>query len=504
MSLSVAEEKELIRLLEDEKKDKAKSHHIKFMDYNWRKKDNFIHGFHTEKICERIDHAFEDFRAGKSTYLLINVHHRSGKSDIVSRYLGAHFLGEFPEKEVMQVSYSAQKAESFAAFGRNVFKSDKYDDLYPGIKLSTETNKKSEWHIKDASGKLFASGLTSGLTGAGYHLGILDDYCAGRLEAESQTKRDNMWSCFTDDFMTRAAPVSITIVLATQWHWDDISGRIREEMKKNINFPRFEELVFPAKAMDYLGPGKYPSEYLFLERFSRQWYLEQYATLGPYSAAALLDCNPYSRTGGILSTDGIVIHEDIAREFPSLTDIAWWRVWDVAHTAKQRVKDDPDYTSGTILAFRKEGNDPVPHLYIRDVKRIRETADKRDSFMKMSARIDGHFVHQGIEDSLDSKDAYHYIKKAIPDISWTKIQVKGDKLVRATPLEPIFAAPGHVHIAKAVWNDDWINEVIKFDGLGKTHDDQIDNMSAGYQQLMGSIKVRKEDKEAMRKRRNST
>jgi phage terminase large subunit-like protein len=506
MALTFSEEKDLIRLLEDEKKEKARNRHIKFMDYTWRKKDPFIHGFHTEKICERIGQAFEDFRNGKSTYLLINVHHRSGKTDMVSRYLGAHFLGEFPDKEVMQVSYSAEKAEGFAAFGRNVFKSDKYAKLYPEVGLSTETNKKSEWHITDqdrqaTGGQLFASGLRSGLTGSGFHLGILDDYCSGRTEAESEKQRGNAWDCFSNDFMTRAAPVSIVIVLATQWHWDDISGRIIEEMKDNPNFPRFERMTFPARAGDYTGPGEYPGEFLFLERFPKQWYLAQYATLGPYSAAALLDCDAHPRTGGILSTDGVIVHDDIIFDFPSLTDCRWWRIWDLAHTAKERQKDDPDFTSGTLLAFRKEPGSPVPHLYIRDVKRCRKGATERDSFMRVIAKMDGHFVHQAIEHTLDSKDAYHYIRKTLPEISWTKIQVKGDKMIRATPLEPIFACPGHVHIALGDWNDAWLNEVIKFDGLGKHHDDQVDNMSAGYQQLMGGMKVSDKAREAMRKRR---
>lgn len=263
-------------LIEELHKEDARNHHLDFMDYCWQRQTQFVKGFHTRRICKAIDQAFDDFRRGESVYLLINVHHRSGKTDIVSRYLGAHFLGEFPDKEVMQVSYSAGKAESFAAFGRKVFKSDQYEDLYPGIGLSKETNKKGEWHItddegKDTNGQLFASGLQSGLTGSGYHLGILDDYCPGRAEAESEVQRNNVWEAFTDDFMTRRAPVSITIVLATQWHWDDLSGRIREEMKNNPEFPRFQELIFPAKAEDYRGEGEYTGKYLFLERFKESW-----------------------------------------------------------------------------------------------------------------------------------------------------------------------------------------------------------------------------------------
>lgn len=506
---SPEEERELLHLVEQESRSQARESHLQFIKHCWRKTatDPFIEGFHTRKICERIDQAFADFRNGESTYLLINVHHRSGKSDIVSRYLGSHFLGEFPSHEVMQVTYQANLSTSFSAFGRNVFRSDKFRELYPNISLSRETNKKNEWVImghdgRETGGRLYASGLQSGLTGSGFSLGILDDYFAGRSEAESRVQRDNAWAAFTDDFMTRAAPVSIVIVLATQWHWDDVSGRIRQEAKDNENFPQFEELVFPARANDYRGEGEYSGKYLFTERYGEEWYERQYATLGPYSAAALLDCNPYMRTGGVLSTDGIVYHSDVRHEFPSDTGVSWWRIWDLAHTARQRQNDDPDWTSGTKLAFETKPGDPVPHLWVRDVKRIRAGAAERDRFMQGIASMDGKFVRQGIENSIDSKDAWEYITAAVPDVSWNKIQTHGDKLVRAAPLEAIFAAPGHVHVLRAEWNEEWIEEVIRFDGLGTTHDDQVDNLSAGYQVCVSQGYILDKDiREQMKARR---
>lgn len=467
--------------------DYTKNHHLSFIKHCWMKNnktDPFIIGFHTRRICNKIDKAIEDYRNGKSSYLLISVHHRSGKSDLVSRYLGAHFLGEFPTDEVMQVSYKAEFAASFSGFGRNVMKSDKYKELYPNIKLSSDTNKKNEWLIADSKGKntggkLYASGLHSGLTGNGFSLGILDDYCSGRAEAESLVQRNNAWESFTDDFMTRMAPVNIVIILATQWHWDDINGRIRQAMKDNPDFPKFQTLAFPARRRDYKGSGTYPGKYLFLERFSEEWYLTQYATLGKYSAFSLLDCDPQMRTGGQLSTNGIIF-EDLSA-FPDLFRIKYTRVWDLAHTQKQRQKDDPDYTSGTLLAFEKKAGDPILHLWVRHVFRVRAGATQRDNEIKRIAGMDGSFIKQAIEDSPDAKDAYDYIISSLPQISWNKINISGgDKTVRATPLEPIFEAPGHVHVVKGNWNQDWMDEIIKFDGLGTGHDDQVDNLSAGY------------------------
>jgi len=274
-------------------------------------------------------------------------------------------------------------------------------------------------------------------------------------------------------------------------------------MRKDPNFPQFEIMEFPARAEDYKGHGKYPQKYLFLDRYPESWYITQYATLGKYSAAALLDCNPQLRTGGILSTDGIVYES--TKLWPDLVEGRWMRVWDLAHTAKQRTSDDPDWTSGTLLLFRREGTDPIPHLYIRSVKRIREGATKRDEFIRAVVKSDGVYVKQAIENSIDSKDAYDYIVKAMPENSWTQINVPGDKVVKASPLEKIFEAPGHVHVPEdAGWIEDWLDELLRFDGLEDYHDDQIDNLSAGYYQLMGGgLSMTDKRREEMKARRQN-
>jgi predicted phage terminase large subunit-like protein len=485
--LTETEEIEYLELLEQDERDSAKVHHIDFMRYCWMKKEPFVEGFHTQKICARIDKAMEDFRQGKSTYLIINVHHRAGKTDILSRYLPPHFLGEFPNCEIINTTFKAALTEKFTADARNIFRSDKYQELYPEIELSQESNAKAYWEIVDRKtgkptyGKLFGSGLSSGITGSGAHLALCDDPLSGRAAAESSTIRDGVWEAITNDLFTRLAPVHIVIILATWWHWDDPSGRIRRWMKEVPGFPQFEVLEFPAKASDYKGEGKYPGKYLFTERYPEIWYNTQRALLGKYAAAALMDCNPMARTGGRFDVSGI----DYVDTMPGAQELKWARIWDLAHTAKQREGDDPDWTSGTKMAFEYRDGDPIPYLYVSDVCRTREGASKRDDIIKSRAMSDGYYVKQAIENTIDSKDAYEYISKALPGISWTKLTIKGDKAARATPLEKIFEAPGHVIVKRGDWNDEWITEVLRFDGTGKDHDDQVDNLSAGYSFLVG-------------------
>ena len=71
----------------------SKRSHLEFIKRHWMLNDNFIVGHHTRIICERLDKAIEDFKHGKDTFLIIKVPFRHGKSDMVSRYLPARFLG---------------------------------------------------------------------------------------------------------------------------------------------------------------------------------------------------------------------------------------------------------------------------------------------------------------------------------------------------------------------------------------------------------------------------
>ena len=470
----------------------AQRKHENFIRFCWQNPSSpFLVGIHTREVCRIIDNAFSDFRNGKSVFLIITIPFRHGKSDCISRYLPAHFLGEFPDCDVMLATYSMSLAQEFSRFGRRLIRSDEYKKLYPEICISKESASTQRWLIKGHLGGVSAGSLSAGLTGKGYHLGLLDDYCGSRADAESETIRNSMWEHFTNDFFTRRAPQSMTIILATPWHTDDIIGRIRKRIDINSDeydpkFPKFQLISFPAKngSVDIYEKNRnvygdlnfhkkhIDYEYLFLERFSKEWYEEQFASLGTYSSSALLQCNPQIRGGNLFVTDKIQYHDSVS-DFPNTKYI---RVWDYAHTAKQTQKDDPDWTSGTLLAYTKvEG---VWHLWIKNVARIRAKAPERDAYVRSVTEKDGSGVAVYVENSVDSKDAVSNLQTVLSGRRIVKpINIGIDKVARASYVESIFEA-GHVHVLRGDWNLDWIDEVKSFPS-GK-HDDQVDNITAGY------------------------
>ena len=447
----------------------AIDHHLNFMSYTWTNQSRpFVVGYHTRQICACIDYAIEKFRKGISTYWVITVPFRHGKSEIISRKLPAHFLGLFPDCNVILCGHTTELTEGFSKTARNLLRTKAYKELFPYIEVDHGSASGAHWKIKDHEGECFSSGLMGSLSGQGYHLGLLDDYCRNRADAESPTMREKMWDAFTNDFMTRGAEVSITIVLATPWHVDDIIGRIKESQKSDPEFPKFNFLKFPALS------ERYESGTLFPERFPKKWYSQRRAVLGEYGFYSLMQLDPKKRGGNLLNTDCVQRHTNIS-DYPK--NLKWYRIWDLAHTAKQRAKQDPDFTSGTLLAFHIQDN--MIHLYIKNVVRMRDNAPERDAKIRLIAKQDGPYVKIGIGNSVDSKDGIATLRKILlgKRIVYS-VPENNDKVVRATPLEPIFQA-GNVHVPlNAPWLKEWLEEIESFP-LG-THDDQVDNLSAGY------------------------
>jgi predicted phage terminase large subunit-like protein len=439
-----------------EAKDISKTVYINGFTLNFKKTE--LKG---DTVCIQVENENGMFLCGKS---FIPTHN----SEILSRKLPAHFLGLFPDSKVILCGHTQALTEGFSKTSRNLISTPEYRKLFPNIKVDTGSSSAAHWMIKDHEGECFASGLLGSLSGQGYNLGLLDDFCRNRADAESDTMREKMWDAFTNDFMTRKAPVSITIVLATPWHVDDIIGRIKKKCKEDPDFPHFNFLKFPAMS------DKYPEGVLFPERFGKQWYTQQRAVLGDYGFQSLMQLEPVKRSGNMLNTECIQRHLTTA-DWPK--NLRWLRVWDLAHTAKERAKSDPDWTSGTLLAFNEI--DGLPHLWIRNVTRMRLNAPERDEQIRHITNQDGPYVRIGVGNSSDAKDTIATMRKILKG-KYTVLSVpeKKDKVVRATPLEAIFKA-GNVHVVQGEpWLDDWIAEISAFP-YGP-HDDQVDNLSAGF------------------------
>ena len=443
---------------------------LEFVRQVWWYPDPLMVGEHTRAIACRLTRAVEDFSKGKSTYLLIQVPYRHGKSDLVSRALPVWFAGALQDKEpnIIASAYGAGLSEGFSKDCKRIIRSDAYREVFPSIDIERGSDNISEWAIDGSTGRMNFVGLGGSATGKGAHLLNIDDYCKNREQARSLTIRDKVWDAFRIDLMSRLAPTHIVNVTATPWHVDDLAGRLIREMNDNPDFPRFEILRFPARNPD--------GSFLFPELYPPEWYRAQYALQGSL-ASANLDCEPTTEGGNRFNVSGIQIHNSAA-DFP---DGRYVRAIDLASTAKERGKNDPDYTVAMLGLGRVV--DGVPEVWIKDAHYTQADAPRRDAMLDGINATDGSGVPWEMEAFGAYKDTYNTFKAKM---SGKRIirpsRLPGDKNVKAAPLEPIFEA-GNVHILRGNWNDLFIKQFTEFpDG---SHDDFVDTTAIIYHTCIG-------------------
>ena len=180
--------------LEEVEKEIARKSHLEFMIHTWMRKNSpMIVGFHTEMICKKLDEVFERFRNGQSSYIMIKEPFRHGKSDKLSRYLPPHFLGEFPECEVMITGYGQDLINKFSRAARTILSGDKYRSLYPDSKPSRSAFNVKEWSLDNDVGQTLWTSFKGAMTGSGFHLGLVDDPFKNRADAENPVLREKVF-----------------------------------------------------------------------------------------------------------------------------------------------------------------------------------------------------------------------------------------------------------------------------------------------------------------------
>lgn len=444
-------------------------------------------GRHTRAIADRLTRAVEDFRKGKSTYLIIAVPFRHGKSDIVSRALPSYFLGRCADMQPSCVltGYGDTFVADLTRMVQKIIGGSAYQQLFPGVVVDPKKKSIESWAIQGSVGTVTVAGIKGAITGKNGNLIVIDDYCKNREQAESKTERDRIWNEFANSIMTRqSAPASIVIVCATPWHIDDLRGRILQHMKDDPMFPRFEELNFPAR-----NPGPDPLvnyDMLFPELYNSDWYNSMEATLGPTDAAALLYCRPVSKQGAWFKRDWIETYdptkmkEDVRKR--------WYRSMNrylFVDTASAKKKDS-DYTVMHVIGLAPDGN----RYWLDCVKDHLSLSERTDCIFRLVKKWSPSNVWwETIGAMADAEHVREEMNSRGFRFRITKLHQSVPKEDRIRWLEPEFRDGRMIIPCRLFYRDvmgvehDLVNEFIEneyslYAGRGSTkHDDMIDCMA---------------------------
>lgn len=285
--------------------------------------------FQVEEIHCLIAHYFEKVRDGLIDRLMLFCPPRVAKSTMASIFLPSWWMGQFPSDKIMAVGYKMDLPRRFSRQVMGQMRTREYDRIFPGVRLARDAHAVGYWNVEDLTkvydqiqrGEYQAAGVTSGIAGSGFNLGIIDDPLSEQ-DKESKIAKDRVWEWWGPGFYTRRQPDRNAIILInTRWALDDLSGRLIEASRTGgdkweiVNIPALLDGDSAKKI--YQIAKNYPmadarelkaGESLCPRRITTKEMLRSKANMPERDWQALFMGNPSEEEGQIIKR-------------------AWWRLW---------------------------------------------------------------------------------------------------------------------------------------------------------------------------------
>lgn len=425
----------------------------------------WILGKHLELICNKIEELI--YRRIKENILIISMPPQHGKSQAVTETLPSWYLGKWPHKRVIEVSYGDDLARRFGR--RNKQKITQFGKELFNIELAANSRSDTEFEIADHSGSMISRGIMAGITGQPGDLIIIDDPIKNKQEAESETYRERIWEEFLNSILTRLSADGVIILIMTRWHEDDLAGRILANMPDKAL-----EINIPLEAEENDILGRELGEPLFPEIGKDKKWLEDFkqnyqTQEGTRAWLALMQGRPTAAEGNLIKR----------KWWKYYTELPPIRFKIITIDATFKKLEDNDFV--VIQAWGKHLTD----FYLIDQIRARMTFTET---IQAVIRFNGKHKDRMavyIEDKANGSAIIDVLSKKTSGI--IAYQPKDSKEVRAQAVMPLIEA-GNVYLPQyEAFTNDFVNECAAFPN--GTHDDQVDAMSMGLQVLKQYIDI---------------
>lgn len=434
--------------------------------------------------------------------LIVNMPPRYGKSQMTSILFPFWYIGNFPDHNVVVVTYQNKLAQMWGKRIRQLIAT--HGKEFFEIALDPSDRSASSMSIEKHIGKIVCVGAGGLLTGLGADAIIVDDPIKNQKEALSIRQRDTLWEWFKATLFTRLEPNGILLLVATRWHEDDIFGRLIEsnptiELTKDFlektefhNKPNVWYLLkIPAIAKGNDPLGRKIGEPLWPDRFNLASILEQKKMLGEFWFSALYQQEPIFTTGKIfkrenfryftltndLLTIKVVESKNVRSEYQLLQYCSIFATIDLAIKTSER----SDFTVAIVFAVS-----PKKDVFILDVIREKfDTTDHLNFIRSIFSRWRPILI--GIESVQYQFTLIQNARKMGLPIK--ELKADRDKIARSLAIANWIDA-GKVFFRKDTpWLDEFERELHQFpDG---SHDDQVDALSYISQMIepLGSTKI---------------
>ena len=227
------------RLEELKGSKKARDSFLDFVQTVW---PSFIEGSHHRIMAK----AFERVVSGETKRLIVNMAPRHTKSEFASYLLPAWFLGNYPDKKVIQTAHTAELAVGFGRKVRNLFETDEFSKVFPGVSLRSDSKAAGRWNTNHG-GEYFAIGVGGAVTGKGADLLIIDDpHSEQEAQMGDPSVFDRVYEWYTSGPRQRLQPGGKIIQVATRWSQRDLTAQLLKNAAERDGIDEWEVIEFPA------------------------------------------------------------------------------------------------------------------------------------------------------------------------------------------------------------------------------------------------------------------